>query len=250
MKCYKYIHYLSLDVCVGALAYQAYFYYLKTNHFVSISLQVLLFCCIWMVYLVDRMIDARLDQIDDARHHFIVQHTNKIYLLFIILGLGIGYIISTFDSQLILQGVLLFFLLLGYWLVWIKKWFRKWLSKEILTSLIYSLGILFPFSMNINGNYVLNSILFFFIVLHHLKLFLHLVGKKCPTFLLSLELLIAAGLFFQCVRDPQQIFGLIPLIITLGVQVMIHYIYPSVRMRAIAEAAYWSPFIVILYELF
>jgi len=36
----------------------------------------------------------------------------------------------------------------------------------------------------------------------------------------------------------------------LGVQLIIHYFYPSVHQRAIAEMAYWSPIILFVYELF
>ncbi|MEY4384355.1 MAG: hypothetical protein RI995_1897 [Bacteroidota bacterium] len=250
MSFYRYIHFLSLDVCVGALAYQAYFYKLQTGMLVPINLQILLFCSIWVVYLLDRMIDVRIDLIRDERHQFIQQHQTKLLGLIGVLVLVIANSLIRLPIEWILKGTFIGLFLLFYWIAWAKKWFNRWVSKEFLTAFIYVLGIVFPF---VNVHEVAIDcllFLFFLIVLHHLKLFLHITGKKCSTFLLFVEV-VMLGIFLYLYNYHNSIFLIsYPLGITLGVQLIIHYFYPSVHQRAIAEMAYWSPIILFVYELF
>ena len=177
MSFYRYIHFLSLDVCVGALAYQAYFYKLQTGMLVPINLQILLFCSIWVVYLLDRMIDVRIDLIRDERHQFIQQHQTKLLGLIGVLVLVSANSLIRLPIEWILKGTFIGLFLLFYWIAWAKKWFNRWLSKAFLTAFIYVLGIVFPF---VNVHEVAIDclfFLFFLIVLHHLKLFLHITGR-------------------------------------------------------------------------
>ncbi len=250
MKFYKYIHFLSLDVCMGALCYQSLFYFFQNGSIIPFRFQILLFCAIWMIYLIDRLIDVRIALIRDERHQFIFNHQFWVVLICIVLStIGLYYVFQINQEQLA-EGFSILLMMGVYWWAWIKKWFTVWLSKDLLTALIYVLGVLFPFSNANHPAFFALGILLFLTVFHHLKLFLHVNGKKCETFLRLLEVLFLVGNLLFYVFYPTLIHFCIPLWITLGVQVIIHYFYPSERLRIWAELAYWSPLFVYIYELF
>ncbi|MEY2792073.1 MAG: hypothetical protein RJA76_65 [Bacteroidota bacterium] len=249
MKLYKYIHYLSLDVCFGALCYQSFFFRLRFNSPIPINYQILLFCCVWMIYLIDRLIDVQLASINDDRHRFILENKKRVVVICVVLFLIGAICLSQSSIIFISNGILVVALMVFYWLAWIKKWFNKWISKDFSTAFIYVIGVVFPFFNSNKNLFFFFVLLFFLLVLHHLKLFLHINGKKWNTFLKILEALISLGSIFVSIFYPNLILYCFPLWITLGVQLIIHYFYPSERMRVFAEMAYWSPLIINIYEL-
>lgn len=250
MKLGKYIHLLSLDVCIGAIAYQYYFYQIRSHSAIPFPLQVLLFCSIWFAYLMDRLIDVRLGNINDRRHLFIVQHKRQVYILFFMLGVFIFLEMMKISNIHILQGLLLVFGIGLYWIGWIKKWFGNFLPKEFITALLYTLGILYPWESFYNFHFLLLAFIFFLIVLHYLKLFLQIAGKFIGKDLVLIELTLILSLICYLIFFGNRFLELMPLAITLGVQLIIRYFYPYGRTRTIAEMAYWSPILLMIYELF
>jgi len=250
MKVFKYIHLFSLDVCIGAIAYQYYFYQLRANLTIAFPFQVLLFCSIWFAYLMDRIIDVNLVIIKDNRHQYIVKYANQVYILFFILAISVIFAMTKIDLIFSIQGLLLVLGVGVYWIFWINKWFGRYLSKELFTAILYTLGILFPWDSPFDFHFILIAFLFFLIVLHHLKLFLHIAGKSMVKQLVFVEIVICMTLACYVVFYYDKLLVLSPIIFTLGVQLIIRYFYPSGRMRALAEIAYWSPLVLIIYELF
>lgn len=250
MRILRLVHYLSLDVCLGALAYQSFFYHFRFRHQIPFSYQFILFCCVWFVYLLDRIIDLRLDLIKDNRHQFIFKHRKSLFYLFVVLGVFVIYLLPKMPLIFLFQGCILFFLVILYWFFWSQKWFNRWFTKEMVTAIIYTFGIVFPVDLNQTLAFYSLVLLFFLLVFYHIKLFLHFSGKKCFTFLWMVELLIILIILFTYILGLINLINLIPILITLGVQLIIHYFYPTIRIRLIAEMAYWSPILLMIYELF
>ena len=250
MRFFKLFHYLSLDVALGALAYQALFWWIRWQVFPPHVNQYLLFSSIWMVYLLDRLIDSTLWRIKDQRHQFI--QSNSIFVGLLMLVLVVGNLLCLFlvDKTLLFEGFGLLLAMGLYWLGWVKNWYKSFLSKETFTAVLYVTGIVLPISWPLEGPFFLFGTLFFLIVFHHLKLFLHLAGKPSNLYLNLSEMLMGLMLCALVFYEQVPFIVLISFLITLGVQLFIRYFYPKIRSRPLAEAAYWSPLIFILYELF
>lgn len=250
MRFLKLVHYLSIDVALGALAYQALFFWIRWQIFPPFVYQFLLFSSIWMVYLLDRLIDSTFWDIRDNRHDFIQRHAKYVWIVMASLLVGNMLCLFLIEKTLIIEGFLLLFALGFYWLGWVKKWYKSFLSKETFTAILYVFGVLLPISRPFNFQFILTGLLFFFIVFHHLKLFLQLAGKSSAMYLNISEgmifMLILSLIFFV----PISFWVLISFLFTLGVQLFIRYFYPVIRSRPFAEAAYWSPILFILHELF
>lgn len=198
---------------------------------------------------MDRLIDVHLDSINDRRHQFILKNKRNVYILFLIVGIIILLEMMKISTRSIMQGLLLVFGVGVYWFFWIQQWFGKYLSKEFFTAILYTLGILYPWDSLYTFQSILLVFVFFLIVLHHLKVFLHIAGKSVGTDLVLIEVFLVISLVICFVLWGNQLVELIPLCITLGVQLIIRYFYPYGRMKAIAEIAYWSPILLIIYEL-
>lgn len=250
MRFLKLLHQVSLDVAIGAMAYQAMFWWFRWHTFPPLVIQILLFCSVWVVYLLDRLIDSALWTIRDERHQYIKNQVSYIKILLVLLVLTNVICLFFVEKALLLQGGLLVFLMGLYWLGWVRKWYKKLLSKETFTAFLYVMGILLPFHAPFNPVFILLALLFFCVVFHHLKLFLHLAGKPSTKYLIALEAISLLILLYASVVLEVSYLVLISFAITLGVQMFIHYFYPSIRSRQLAEAAYWSPVICMLYELF
>jgi 4-hydroxybenzoate polyprenyltransferase len=144
IKYYKYAHWLSLDVVLGAVLCHRMAARLsddntQINWFVSIILALVVFC----IYLIDRVLDNHKAIQDTDRHRF--QNQYKSLLIKIILGLvAIGFVLLFWLPKTILLfglglGVVAGLYLLAVYQTKPDGWFVVY--KDLFVPIIYSLGV-------------------------------------------------------------------------------------------------------------
>ena len=250
-----FIHFTSLDVVLGALSFQVYYYYFFYQVFPPIAYISGLFSGIWLVYLLDRKWDVILKQQADERHEFQLKHAPFINLL---LGMncGIGLISAYFLPQEILQmGAILILVIFFYWgFLPLFNARKVYYLKELFTALIYSFGVLLVSWINQPNIHLIYLFgLFSLLVWHHLCLYEVLEKPERSYYFSLLKFIELAWFIFFGIfifREDVKIWELIPLLITLLIQVIIHYFFHNFKSRFFAELAYLSPLIYFIHEIF
>lgn len=253
MRWYKILHHWSVDVGIGAVLFQIYFHKILKGQLPEKELSIALFLGLWLIYLLDRKIDVSIFPITDQRHLNQQKSQWTFWMLVVGIGISLAFVLFLLPQEVICQGIILSIGIAFYWLATIFKWFNKYLKKEFFTALFYALGIFIPFQMGFNNLLLILLVLLFLLVFHHLKLFLSFAqpeNKVQNKLIISLEFLIVGLLISLIIYSNFSFWQVLPLSITLGVQLIIHYFYPNLKMRGLAEIAYWSPIIYLLYDIF
>jgi 1,4-dihydroxy-2-naphthoate octaprenyltransferase len=147
---YRLIHYSSLDVsiCSALLAWPLAQYYCPQYNWVLI-----LAVSVQIIYISDHIFDVILKKtlILSERHRFIKEYLKLFMLVLAFLFLTNIYLCLLFlNTSALLNGLGLFVVVLIYFYNNIKL---KIIPKEILTAIIYSMGIcLIPFYFNMTNN--------------------------------------------------------------------------------------------------
>ncbi len=143
----KILHYLSLDVVVGAMVSSWMFWKLPLGSGVSPKLALpALGLATWFIYLADRLLDIRDPgkALATARHRFFYQHQYNIQILTIACGLS-GLIISFFlPASVLLPGLIIAISMAGYFFLinrtlHLTRFFI--LTKELAVSVIYPAAV-------------------------------------------------------------------------------------------------------------
>lgn len=104
----KTLHYLSLDVVLGAVASSWMFWKIPDgNGVVNLPSILILGICTWIIYILDRLLDNLKSEPEDARHQFHFQHQYYLQVGIIILFF-IAAILAFFCPKMSLILVLLF----------------------------------------------------------------------------------------------------------------------------------------------
>ncbi len=231
-----FIHFSSLDVVLGALSFQVYFYYFFYQVFPPFAYISGLFSGIWLVYLLDRKWDVILKQQADERHEFQFKNSSLINLL-MLMNMGIGLISAYFLPMEILRlGAVLILTIFFYW--GFLPFFRVrkvYYLKELLTALIYSFGVLLVSWINQPNLHLIYLFgLFTLLVWHHLCLYEVLEKPERSHYFsllrfIELSWFILLGIFI--LWEDVKIWELVPLLITMLIQVIIHYFFHHFRTR-------------------
>ena len=251
-KFIKIVHFTSLDVVFGALAYQSYFYYFFYHELPPLAYITGLFSGIWMVYLLDRKWDTILKQIPDERHQFQMENKtfiNVILILLIILG---GISALYLPKEIIQYGMGLVLYIFIYWILLPLFKARNWnYIKEFLTASIYAFGVLLvSWLHHSNIHLIYLYALFTLLVWHHLCLFEVLEKPKrffYHSLLKIIEFLWFGILIIFVILQEVAWWELLPLFISMIFQLYIHYFYHNLKSRFWAEMAYLSPIIYFTF---
>jgi hypothetical protein len=257
MRFFKTLHFLSVDVVLGACLFQC----LLTNIFLSgqfppLLVTLALAFAVWTIYLVDRFIDNQNPVLHSALHDFHLKHVHKIKYLIGVNMLVLLFLVTCLPKYLIINGVIIGILVLVYWAFLIFGFFKRVkFVKEISTAFIYTAGIfLYVFSNASNSNILLLALmvcLFFLLALQNLVLFTCLSNSelKGELTLIGIEVLWIslwlAILFFTHLS----IFLLLPFLLTFVIHLWIHYISKSKQWAWVGEIAFFSPLFYYLYAV-
>jgi len=257
MRFFKTLHFLSVDVVLGACLFQC----LLTTIFLPGQLPPLLVMLalafsVWIIYLIDRLIDNQKPILNSSIHDFHLRHAFKIKCLIIGNLLILLSIIIYLPKYLIINGILIGFFIIAYWALMIYGFFdRIKFIKEISTAIIYSTGIfLYVYLNEWEVTFViliLMTFLFFLLVLQNLVLFTLLSnsGLKGEWILKAIEV------FFICLWlgilffTNLSVFLLLPFLITFVIHLWIHYISKSKQWAWLGEIAFFSPLFYYLYAI-
>jgi hypothetical protein len=258
MRFFRVLHFLSIDVVLGACLFQC----LLTTIFLSSqfpppAVTLALAFAVWTIYLVDRLIDNQKPVLNSTLHDFHLKHAPAIKGI-IAGNLLILFIVFLYlPTYLIIDGILLGIVVLAYWTFLIYGYFKRVkFIKEISTAVIYTVGIfLYVFLNNREVTFLVLSLmvfLFFLLVLQNLVLFSLLSNSdlKSDFMLRCVEVIFicmwVAILFFTHLS----VFLLLPFLLTFVIQLWIHYISKSKRWAWLGEIAFFSPLFYYLYAIF
>jgi UDP-N-acetylmuramyl pentapeptide phosphotransferase/UDP-N-acetylglucosamine-1-phosphate transferase len=168
---FKTLHYLNLDVVVGAVACSWMFWKIPDgNGAVNLPSILILGICTWIVYIIDRLLDNLNSEPQDTRHQFHFQHQYYLQIGIIILFFIASILALFLPRNIIYFGVALSILILIYFYTLQKK--SKSANyqyfKEIFTSFIYSLcvvGSAFSAKINLDWQAYLAGFIFFLLVI-------------------------------------------------------------------------------------
>jgi hypothetical protein len=257
MRFFKTLHFLSLDVVLGACLFQC----LLTTIFIPgqfppLLVTLTLAFAVWTIYLVDRLIDNQKPVLHSALHDFHLKHIHKIKCLIGGNILILFTLVIYLPKYLIINGMTIGILVLAYWALLIYGFFdRIKFIKEISTAIIYTTGIfLYVFLNALESNMVFLALmvfLFFLLVLQNLVLFTclsnsGLKGELMPQYieLVFISLWLAILYFSQL-----SIFLLLPFLLTFVIHLWIHYISKSKQWAWVGEIAFFSPLFYYLYAI-
>jgi len=145
MLVYRYFRWLSLDIVLGAICFSRYL-----NDFYALNLHIVTYVelglAVWVIYLLDHIIDSRRKTtFHSLRHQFYKDHF-KLLSWLCLFALVIAFVLLVFlPIILLIYGAILSSLSLGY--LAIVKYVPKFWVKELLIATGYSSGLfLAPFS--------------------------------------------------------------------------------------------------------
>lgn len=255
-RAFKLLHYLHLDVVFGALSYQWYFLHLSGGAW-HYKVSIALGAAVWLIYFLDRLIDAKQYSSLDKRHLFLKNNQGMLSfwaLILTLLGLHFGMQLpSSYWTYVwfILGGIGI------YWALWYRGFFlQRPLSKAFVTALFYWLGT--GLAAGIEGLHLqrtwgLGMILFGITVLHHLWLFDGMERGKAAGKNAACRKLESCFVLFSLIAlvlVGKETYVLLPILCTFAFQVWINYRGYRLSIRPWAEWVYWSPLLLLAYEFF
>jgi hypothetical protein len=244
----RFIKYLSLEVVLGAVLYQYFIFDSYFNLFPSPSEGLLLALVVWLIYLLDRQLDNIFQPVQDNRHHFHAENTSTLWVIIICIGIGIALLLPFQQMEVLMAGLALFCLIIGYGFAFHKGWLR--LEKEVLTAILYGLGVglvvwvreprafLFVFTLMA----LAYQNLCYFALMEDDSLFYASRLKKTEW--------IALGLLSGIYASSQDLFTVLPFLVTFGWTFILSRLPPSEERRFWADLAFWSPLIYLIHGIF
>jgi hypothetical protein len=182
----KTLHYLSLDVVVGAVASSWMFWKIPDgNGEVNLPSILILGICTWIIYIFDRLLDNLKSEPEDARHQFHFQHQYYLQIGIIVLFFIATILVFFLPRNVIYFGIALLVLILIYFYILQKKSesINYQYFKEIFTSLIYGLcvvGSAFSAKPNLNWETYMAGFIFFLLVHQSILIFSFYESQAYP----------------------------------------------------------------------
>jgi cell division protein FtsW (lipid II flippase) len=182
----KKLHYLSLDVVVGAVASSWMFWKLPDGITKpDVPSLLILGICTWIIYILDRLLDNIKSEPQDARHEFHFQHQYYLQITIIVLFFVAFTFVFFLPKNVIYYGIGLSIFLVIYFII-LKKSSQNTnyqYFKEIYTAILYSLSVVgSAFSTKQNSGFIdyLAGFNFFLLVHQSILIFSFYEAKSHP----------------------------------------------------------------------
>lgn len=265
----KTLHYLSLDVVLGAVASSWMFWKIPDgNGVVNLPSILILGICTWIIYILDRLLDNLKSEPEDARHQFHFQHQYYLQVGIIILFFIAAILAFLLPRNVIYLGIVLSVLILIYFYILQKK--SKSANyqyfKEIFTSAIYSLcvvGSAFSTKINLDWQAYLAAFIFFLLVHQSILIFSFYesqvypatknlakkLGKtNCTYLILGVLAISAISIFFTDNLFLQKVFFVETLMAFCSVLIYFFQtkLAKSENYRWLGEMVFWLPLMLLL----
>ncbi len=251
MRFFRALHFLSLDVVLGAVSMHMMFFHYFRGHWPMWEMDVLLGISVFLVYGIDRQIDNFSSAVLDELHAFHLRYRGILRVLFVLMAMVNLVLLFRVELPLIGLGVGLMIALMAYWYCWANRIFDGvWGLKEVFTSLIYSLGILLPTFVSGVFSWIEfeTSIVLFLLALMNLWLFTSIEKGVKRSYVFGIILFSIFGLIHLWIGGISlMLLGILSM--TWGIHVGIYYFRAQMHMRPWAELAFSSPLIYILCNL-
>ena len=244
----RFIKYLSLEVVIGAVLYQCFLYKVYFHAVPSYSEMAILALAVWFLYLVDRQIDILFQPVQDERHQMHVRH-RKFYRVFIsFLGFSVACLLPFQSTQVLLAGFLLLLLVLIYGFAWHKGWLC--FEKELFTALLYALGVGLVVWVREPRSVLL--VLPLIALAYQNLCFFNLIDSPSDFYAGRLRKTewILVGLLSGIYAATQEIFLVLPFLVTFGLTFLLSRLSLSDEKRLLGDLAFWSPLIYLLHGIF
>lgn len=264
------LHYLSLDVVLGAVASSWMFWKIPDgNGVVNLPSILILGICTWIIYIIDRLLDNLKSEPEDARHKFHYQYQYYLQVGIIILFFIATILAFFLPRNIIYFGVLLSLLILIYFYILQKK--SKSANyqyfKEIFTSAIYSIcvvGSAFSTKPNLDWQAYLAGFIFFLLVHQSILIFSFYESKaypktknlakklgktNCTYLILGVFTLSAISIFFTDNLFLQRVFLIESLMAFCSVLIYLFEakLAKNENYRWLGEMVFWLPLILIFF---
>lgn len=266
----KILHYLSLDVVLGAVASSWMFWKIPNgNGVVNLPSILILGICTWIIYILDRLLDNLKFEPEDARHQFHFQHQYYLQVGIIILFFIAAILAFLLPHNVVYFGIVLSVLILVYFYILQKK--SKSANyqyfKEIFTSAIYSLcvvGSTFSTKPNLDWQAYLAGFNFFLLVHQSILIFSFYesqaypatknlakkLGKtNCTYLILGVLALSIISIFFTDNLFLQRVFLIESLMAFCSV--LIYFFEAKLAKnesyRWLGEMVFWLPLLLIFF---
>ena len=275
---YVYFRILSLDVVLGAgLMCYFYAYCLRINP--AWTAYMALGIAVWLIYTLDHLWDARKipHEANTLRHRFHQKNFVVLSIVWLIIALlGAWLALSLLTQAVFWYGLILCALVLGHFLLSLIDGLKNtlFIQKETRTALIYSLGVaLAPVSLSLDFSYLMLSLItaqVFLIAWVNLLIIsyfeyesdqrdVHIstaikLGKGKTIKLVNILIVsqIIVGLISFVLFDIYLFLPLFILILMSLTLVLIiekrSYFKENERYRALSDAIFYLPIILILLE--
>jgi hypothetical protein len=248
MRFFNTLHFLSLDVVLSVISMHMMFYHFFMRHWPSWEISALLGISVYLIYGIDRQIDNRTSASRDALHAFHARYASPLILVMIGLFLLNLYLLTLVDNALILSGLGMVIVLLGYWFAWVQRVLdRIWGLKEALTASIFSVGIFLPTAarFGFSSELITMGLVVFLLALQNLWLFTLLAdGGKWHFWIVLMWVIL--GILPVLGLLGANLFILSVMFIIWGIHVWIYYFRAQMQMRYLGDLAFASPLIYIL----
>ena len=236
---------------VGAIAINDIFYQLFTGARPTDLIDLILGLSVFLIYNIDRQIDNFISKNRDELHVFHAKYQMVLRGIILCLSLFLGILLFRVEFPILQFGLGLGLLILLYWYGWVKHIFdRIWGSKEILTALIYSVGVMLPtcafapFSMLLLGSIVE----LFLLALLNLWLFTLISdGGQWRRWIVLAVCSFVGILALVYMELPIGYMSI--LLFIWGIHVGIYYFRARMPERYLGDLAFLSPLIYLICPL-
>ncbi len=266
----KTLHYLSLDVVVGAVVSSWMFWKMPDGNTKSdIASLIILGICTWIIYILDRLLDNLKSEPQDARHQFHFKHQYYLQITIVML-LCVAFILVFFlQKNVIYFGIGLFFLILIYF-YFLKNHSQNidyQYFKEIFTAFIYSLSVIgsaFSSKQNLGFLEYLSGSNFFLLVHQSILIFSFyeaqaqpetrnlagILGNKYCTYLIfGICIFITLSNYFDASFFTKKVFFVETLMSICSVLIFVFQkkLSRNERYRWLGEMVFWLPILLISF---
>jgi len=261
------LHYLSIDVVVGAVLSSIMFWkmpdgYGQPNTLVLVVLAI----CTWIVYIFDRLLDNLKTAPQDKRHQFHFDNQYYLQVVIIVLGFLAFFLVFFLPKPVIVFGIAFSCLLLLYFRVLQKKTTASVYHyyKEIATALLYSMPVFgSAFVSKTLGFWQYLSAFNFILLVHQsilvfswyeiqetpeVKNFAQKIGKKRVRLsAISITLFIGISLLISVEGYMRKVFLIELLMAVMSLLLLFFFKKLSLyqRYRWLGELVFWLPGLLI-----
>jgi hypothetical protein len=244
----RFIKYSSLEVVIGAVFYQYFLYHVFFHSYPSRYEGLLLALSVWFIYLLDRQVDNIFQPSIDLRHHFHQEFKQVIWALMGIIGICMAILSLYQQPEVLYAGFALSFTIIAYGFAYHKGWLK--LEKEVLTSILYGLGVGLVVWVREPRAFLL--VLTLIALAYQNLCFFALLENHSLFYVSRLKMTewIVIGLLSGIYASNQDLFSVLPFLVTFGITFTLSRLPFSENRRFWGDIAFWSPLIYFIHGIF